>query len=98
MAADNHGPDDAALAKHGHGDQGAPASLGQDAQVGIERRLAKVRELQGPAQRRRFSDKGVINTYPGAPESVERFRAGAADGLDVELPGVLVELVDRAAV
>ena len=61
--------------------------------MGIEWRVAKVRELEGPAQRRRFADKGVIEFYPGAPESVERFLAGAADGLDAELPGVLVELV-----
>ncbi len=98
MAADNHGTDDAAFAKHGDGNQGTPAALGQDPQVGIAWRVAKVRELQGPAQRRCLAEEGVIESYPGAPESVERFRAGAEDGRDAELPGVLVELVDRAAV
>src|SRR6185437_13678226 len=98
MAADNHGADDAAFPEHGHGNQGTPAGLGQGAQVRIEWRVAKVGELQGPAQRRRLADKGAVKAYPGAPEGVERFRAGAADGLDAELPGALVELVDGAAV
>ena len=68
--------------------------LGQDAQVRIERRVAKVRELQGPAKRRCFAHKGALEAYPGTPESVERLRGGAADCRDAELPGVLVELVD----
>jgi hypothetical protein len=36
MAANNQRTNDAAFAKHGNGNQGAPAALGQDAQVGIE--------------------------------------------------------------
>src|SRR6516165_2509189 len=98
MAANNHCPDDAAFAEHGDGYQRTPAILGQDAQVRIEWLLAKVRELQGPAQCRGFAEERVIKSYPGAPKSLERFRTGTEDGLDTELPGVLVELIDRAAV
>src|SRR5215469_8574999 len=66
--------------------------------MGIEWHLSKVREHQGPTQRRRFAEEGVVKSYSGAPESVERFRACTADRLDAELPRVLVVLVDRAAI
>src|SRR5215469_17085882 len=80
MAANNHGTDDAAFAEHRDGNQGTPAALVQDAQVRVRWRGANVRELQRATQRCYLAQEGVLESYPGAPESVERFRAGTEDG------------------
>src|SRR5262249_55245970 len=98
MAANNHGTDDPVCAKHGDRDQRTPAALSQDAQVRIEWHLAKVWEHLEPALLRGFAEEGVIKSYPGATKSLLRFLAGTVGGLEAELPGVLVELIDRAAV
>ena len=66
--------------------------------MGIEWRVAKVRELHGPAPPRCFAEEGVIESYPGAPKSIEHFWARAVDGPDAQILAVLVELVDGAAV
>src|SRR5512140_2081869 len=66
VAADNQGTHDAAFAEHRDGHQGTPAALGQDAQVGIEWRVAKVREPHGVPPLCRLAEEGVIKAYPGA--------------------------------
>ena len=38
--------------------------------MGIEWRIAKVGELKGPTQPRRFAEEGVIESYAGTPKSV----------------------------
>src|SRR5215469_9759776 len=92
MAADNQGTHDAAFAEHGDGNERTPPAFGQDAQVGIERRVAKVREPHGVAPFCRFAEEGALKSYPGMAKSVEHLLAGTAGGADAELLGVLVEL------
>jgi hypothetical protein len=79
IAANNQGTNDAAFAEHGDGNQGTPTAFDQDAQVGIEWRVAKVREPHGMAPHCRLAEERVIKSYPGTAKSVEHLWASTAN-------------------